>query len=76
MVIVDISQYGDWTVFVKNGVAKLLEIDLLVSAPWPILSILMIYALFKEWWLHVAKLDISDLFLVVADGVVGVDKGP
>jgi len=23
----------------------------------------MVYALFKEWWLHVAKLDISDLVL-------------
>ncbi len=41
----------------------LLEMDLVVSAPWPILGVLMVYALFKEWWLHVAKLDISDLVL-------------
>jgi len=46
---------------VKMVTPGLLDVDFFVLAPWPILGVLMVYALFKEWWLHVAKLDISDM---------------
>ena len=48
--------------FLKMVLPGLLEVDLILPSPWPVLGLLLIFAVLKEWWLHMAKLDISDMF--------------
>lgn len=45
---------------IKTIVPAVLTVDLVMTAPWPILLGLLVYGVFKEWWLHVLKIDISD----------------
>jgi hypothetical protein len=40
---------------------RLLEISWSITAPWPAIIGMLIFCLFKEWWIHIAKIDVSNL---------------
>lgn len=38
-----------------------LAFDWIVPAPWPMMILLGLISLVKEWWFHIAKIDLTDL---------------
>jgi hypothetical protein len=40
---------------------KAFEISWLIPAPWPLIIGLMFVCLIKEWWIHIAKIDLTNL---------------
>ncbi len=40
---------------------KLADWEYLLPAPFAFIAVLFVFSLFKEWWIHIAKIDISDM---------------
>jgi len=47
--------------FLKEVIPFVFNIDLAFGAPWSTFVVLAAYGLFKEWWLHIVKLDVSNM---------------